>query len=374
VSPDDDIPRCESADCNFILIYKNNLTCFTQLRVNQIIAINEQRKMKSLFRPLITALMTGCLTLSACGGGGSDTGAPSVVAAPVDNLPQGKPGDFTKTVSVAGVTRTFLLHVPGSYKNTESSPAVLLFHGGQGSAGSIGGITSSTAGGFSAFADQKNFIAIYPDSVSGTWDDGRATITNRTNDVAFTAALLDAVALEYNLDTKRVFAAGISNGGMMVLRLACELSGRISAVAAVAANMPSDLQASCNPAQALPVAMLSGDADPLMPYSGGTVAGVFGGSVMSTTATAAFWANKNSATLSSTSTLPNTDTTDGTTTDLFSYTNTSNREVAFYRINGGGHTWPGGTQYALMALIGKVARDFSANEAIWAFFQRHAKP
>jgi polyhydroxybutyrate depolymerase len=323
----------------------------------------------------IAASILSCAALCACGGGGGGSEAVSlpIATTPADSLPQGKPGDFTKTVSVAGVTRTFLLHVPTSYKNTESIPAVLLFHGGQGSAATIGAITSSTGGGFSAFADQKNFIAIYPDSVNGTWDDGRATITARTNDVAFTAALLDAVALEYNVDNKRVFATGISNGGMMVLRLACELSGRISAVAAVAANMPSDLQAACNPTQPLPVAMFSGDADPLMPYAGGTVSGVFGGSVMSATATAAFWANKNSVTLSSTTTLPNTDVSDGTTTDQLSYTNAGHGEVAFYRINGGGHTWPGGTQYTLAALIGKVAKDFSANEAIWAFFTRHGR-
>jgi polyhydroxybutyrate depolymerase len=323
----------------------------------------------SLFKTL-TALTLACAAMTACGGGGGGSGDTTT---PIGVLPSGKPGDFTKTVTVAGVTRTYLLHVPASYSSAQASPAVLLFHGGQGSATTIGAITSSSGGGFSALADQKNFIAIYPDSVSGTWDDGRATITNHTNDVAFTAAALDAVALEYKIDSKRVFAAGISNGGMMTLRLACELSSRLAAVATVAANMPSDIQAGCNPAQATPVAMFSGDADPLMPYDGGTVAGVVGGSVMSATATAAFWATKNAATLSATTALANTDTNDGTTTDLLSYTSAGGGEVAFYRINGGGHTWPGGTQYASALLIGKVAKDFSANEAMWAFFARHAR-
>jgi polyhydroxybutyrate depolymerase len=326
----------------------------------------------SLFK-IITAFALACAAITACGGGGTSSDS-AATALPVEALPSGKPGDFTKTVTVAGVTRTYLLHVPASYSNALASPVVLLFHGGQGSAATIGAITSTSGGGFSALADQKNFIVIYPDSVSGTWDDGRATITNRTNDVAFTAAALDAVALDYKIDSKRVFAAGISNGGMMTLRLACELSNRLAAVATVAANMPSDIQAGCNPAQAVPVAMFSGDADPLMPYSGGTVGGVFtGGSVISATATAAFWATKNAATLSATTALANTDTIDGTTTDLLSYTSAGGGEVAFYRINGGGHTWPGGTQYASALLIGKVAKDFSANEAIWAFFARHGR-
>jgi polyhydroxybutyrate depolymerase len=325
----------------------------------------------SFFRT-ITALALACTAITACGGGGSggDSGG---TPTPIGALPSGKPGDFTKTITVAGITRTYLLHVPPSYSNTQASPAVLLFHGGQGSATTIGAVTSNSGGGFSAFADQKNFIAIYPDSVSGTWDDGRATITNHTNDVAFTNAALDAVALDYKIDSKRIFATGISNGGMMTFRLACELSSRLAAVATVAANMPSDIQAGCSPVQAVPVAMFSGDTDPLMPYGGGTVAGTLGGSVMSATATAAFWATKNAAALSTTTALPNTDTTDGTTTDLLSYTSPSDGEVAFYRINGGGHTWPGGMQYASALLIGKVAKDFSANEAIWAFFMRHAR-
>jgi polyhydroxybutyrate depolymerase len=321
----------------------------------------------------ITALALASVAITACGGGGSN-GDSGGTTTPIGVLPSGTPGDYTKTVKVAGVTRTYLLHVPPSYSSAQASPVVLLFHGGQGSATTIGAITSSSGGGFSAFADQKNFIAIYPDSVSGTWDDGRATITNRTNDVAFTKAALDAVALDYKIDSKRVFATGISNGGMMTFRLACELSSRLAAVATVAANMSSDIQAGCTPVQTVPVAMFSGDADPLMPYGGGTVAGAIGGSVISATATAAFWASKNAATLNTTTALANTDTTDGTTTDLLSYTSPSGGEVAFYRINGGGHTWPGGTQYASALLIGKVAKDFSANEAMWEFFMRHARP
>jgi polyhydroxybutyrate depolymerase len=320
------------------------------------------------------ALVVAVIHLAACGGGGSDSASVPGTTPVTPSLPTGKSGDFTKTVVVSGVTRTYLLHVPASYQATQPSAAVLLFHGGQGSATTIGAITSSSPGGFSAFADQKNFIAIYPDSVSGTWDDGRATITNRTNDVAFTAAALDAVALDYNIDSKRIFATGISNGGMLTHRLGCELSKRLSAIATVAANMPSDIVAGCNPEQALPVAVFSGDADPVMPYAGGTVVGPVGGSVTSTTATVAFWVNKNLAALSSTTALADVDPADGTTTDLLRYTSSGSGEVAFYRIKGGGHTWPGGTQYASQLLIGKVSKDFSANEAMWSFFLRHAKP
>jgi polyhydroxybutyrate depolymerase len=306
------------------------------------------------------------VALYACGGG-AGTATPTTATYP------GQAGDFTKSVSVAGVTRTYLLHVPASYESASASPVVLLFHGGGGTAATISNVT----GGFSALADRSGFIAVYPESVSGNWDDGRETITDHTNDVAFTAALLDAVAIEYRVDARRVYAAGISNGGMMSHRLACELSSRLAAIAAVAANIPSAITATCLPARALPVAMFSGTADPLMPYNGGAVAGGgVGGTVLSAPETASLWAAKNQAgNTPQVTALPDTITGDGTTTDLLGYTSgTGAGEVALYRINGGGHTWPGGTQYYPASFIGPVSQDFSANDAIWAFFVRHPQP
>jgi polyhydroxybutyrate depolymerase len=321
------------------------------------------------FRFVASALLLSCLT--ACGGGSSGTEPPTT---PPPTF-SGTPGDFTKTVSVAGVTRTYLLHVPSSYRSSVASAAVLVLHGGNGSATTVGGITAA-AGGSSAFADRNNFIAVYPDSVGGNWDDGRETITAHTNDVAFVAALLDALAIEYNIDAKRVYASGISNGGMMTQRLACELPNRIAAIATVAANMPTALSATCNPGRPMPVALFLGTGDPLMPYAGGTVVSGVGGTVLSGPASAAYWVGKNRvSTTPLTSALPDTSTTDGTTTDLLAYdANTGAGEVAFYRVNGGGHTWPGGTQYLSALLVGRVSADFSANDAMWAFFSRHAKP
>ncbi|KNZ31745.1 MAG: hypothetical protein AD742_17130 [Methylibium sp. NZG] len=284
----------------------------------------------------------------------------------------GTVGDFTKTVSVAGVTRTYLLHVPAGYRADAAAPVVLLLHGGGGSAAGVGAAT----GGFSALADKYNFIAVYPDSVAGNWDDGRETITARTNDVAFVAALLDALAVEYHVDAKRVFATGISNGGMMSHRLACDLSSRIAAIASVAANLPASLASTCSPGRPMPVAMFAGTADPIIPYAGGTLTVGQGGTVLSVADSALFWARKNQVSLTPrTAALPNADTTDDTTTDLIEYGGAASAgEVALYRVNGGGHTWPGGAQSLPVLLVGKVARDFSANEAIWAFFSRHARP
>ena len=212
---------------------------------------------------------------------------PAAVAVGADLA--GAAGDFSKTVVVRGVTRSWLLHVPASYAGTLPMPVVLLLHGGGGRAA---GIERST-GGFSALADRHGFIAVYPESRRGHWDDGRETVTDHTDDVAYIGALLDALAAEYKVDARRIYAAGISNGGMMSMRLACELPGRFAAIATVGANMPAALAASCGSARAVPVVMFSGTTDPLMPYGGGRVFGPVGGQVLSAPDTAAFWARRN---------------------------------------------------------------------------------
>lgn len=288
-------------------------------------------------------------------------------AADIGTDPKGVAGDFSKTVVVGGVTRSWLLHVPATYAAMRPAPVVLLLHGGGGRAA---GIERST-GGFSALADRHGFIAVYPESRRGHWDDGRETVTDPTDDVAFIGALLDALADEYKVDAKRVYAAGISNGGMMSMRLACELSGRFAAIATVGANMPAALAASCRPARAVPVVMFSGTADPLMPYAGGRVFGPVGGTVLSAPETAAFWARSNGgAEGSQARSLVDADPGDGTTTELLEFPG----DVVLYRISEGGHTWPGGRQYAPARFVGKLSRDFSANDAIQAFFARHALP
>ena len=288
-------------------------------------------------------------------------------AAAVIAEPPGAAGDFRKTVVVAGVARSWLLHVPAAYSADRPTPVVLLLHGGGGRAASI----ERSTGGFSALADRHGFIAVYPESRRGHWDDGRETVTDHTDDVAFIGALLDALAAEYRVDARRIYAAGISNGGMMSMRLACELPARIAAIATVGANMPAALAATCRPGRAVPLVMFAGTADPLMPYAGGRVRGRVGGAVLSVPETAAFWARNNGGAVNPlTQTLADADPGDGTTTDLLDYPG----KVALYRINDGGHTWPGGSQYLPVRLIGNVSRDFSANDVINAFFSRHALP
>jgi polyhydroxybutyrate depolymerase len=245
-------------------------------------------------------------------------------------------------------------------------------HAGRGSATGIANTSGKDT--FTAFADRAGFIAFFPDSVNGNWDDSRDTIPEKTNDVAFIDVMLDEIAKDYNLDTKRVYATGVSNGGMMTLRLACESAKRFAAVATVAANMPVALASKCSPGRAIPLMMMSGDADPIMPFVGGSIAGGISGNVLSVTDSIKFWLNKNAlAPEQKAAPLNDYDPADGTFTTLYEYGPPGGAsEVLLYSIRGGGHTWPSGAQYLPETLIGKVSRDFSGDDAIWSFFSKHA--
>jgi polyhydroxybutyrate depolymerase len=142
-----------------------------------------------------------------------------------------------------------------------------------------------------------------------------------------------------------------------------------AAVALIAANMPQALSSKCSPTRAIPFALVSGDADPLMPYNGGAVSGGISGNVLSIPETVAFWIVKSKlATAPRLSTLPDIDAADGTTT-LYQYsTNTSVGEILLFSSLGGGHTWPGGAQYLPESVIGKIVKDFNENDAIVEFF------
>jgi polyhydroxybutyrate depolymerase len=276
--------------------------------------------------------------------------------------------DQTAIIQVGSLSRTFRWHIPKAQVQGQRLPVIVLLHGGGGSGANISKITQPE-GGFNAFADQNGFIAVYPDALGGNWNDGRETIPHKNDDVGFVIAAIDYVAKVHPVDLNRVYIAGISNGGMMAQRIACEAPQRVSAIAVVASAMPRALANTCrNSSVGTPAVFFTGDADPLVPFYGGQVKAGIGGDMLSAADTVNFWVSKNAATFQGTRKIPDNDPRDGTTTTLDTYQSKGRTAVAFYRIAGGGHTWPGGTQYVPRMLVGTVAMDFSANQAIWDFF------
>lgn len=272
-------------------------------------------------------------------------------------------------IQVGETTRSYFVYVPPSYDGSQPVPLVLAFHGGGAS-----GRTMPILTGLNDIADREGFIVVYPNAYKRRWNDGR-TPKNTADDIGFTAALLDHLMKTYNIDSKRVYATGMSNGAMFTHRLACELSDRIAAIAPVAGTMPDTLAANCRPSRPVPVLMFHGTDDRQVNWNGGqiSVAGDERGAVLSTPATAIEWVRINDCKETPVRlAVPDRDTDDGAQVREEIYRDCrDDAEVVLYAVAGGGHTWPGGFQYLPPQLIGNTTRDIDASELMWDFFARH---
>jgi polyhydroxybutyrate depolymerase len=282
-----------------------------------------------------------------------------------------------------GLRRTFKIHLPSFYNKTVPSPLIIALHGRGGNGASMILITRN---GFNKLADKEDFIVVYPDGVELNWNDGRTDEkandrAHRENidDVGFISALIDFMIKKYNIDSKRVYVTGISNGAMMSYRLACELSQKITAIAPVDGSIPSMLISGCSPSGSISVLAINSINDPLVPFEGGEIYSglrkIDLGKVISVNESIEFWVNRNKCSNDPVVTeVPDKDPLDGTKAIKKQYIcGIDGTEVVLYAINGGGHTWPGGFQYEPEGIIGKTSRDIDANEVIWSFFKMHSR-
>jgi polyhydroxybutyrate depolymerase len=232
--------------------------------------------------------------------------------------------------------------------------------------------------GFSQLADEAGFIVVYPNALLDHWNDGRSTDPQYTeiDDIGFISALIDSLSATYNINPNRIFAAGVSNGGIFSYRVACELSDRIAAIAPVAGSLAENLVGVCAPEEPISIIHIHGLADQLVLFEGGEVPGPYGGVVHPVLDTLSLWVDWNGCTgdLQTTS-LPDTDPEDGITVVKSAYDNCLNAtSIQLYLIAGGGHTWPGGNDLASEDASGSTSREFSATQTIWDFFSQHPKP
>ena len=289
-------------------------------------------------------------------------------------LVHGQPADHRAKMKVDGIERSYIIHLPGSFGTKRSRALVIALHGGYGQASGMQALT-----GLSDVSDREGFLVAYPDGIDRHWNDGRETIRNDVDDVAFISALIDRLIAQYRIDPKRIYATGISNGGFFSLRLACDLPEKIAAVACVAASMSETKSTQCHPSDPVSVLFIDGTADPIVPYGGGEVRHRgrmgFGGRILSAPDSAAWWAEKNGCVkIPKTESLPDRDPRDGTTITRTTYAGgRSGTEVQLLAIRNGGHTWPGGSQYLPAFLIGRTSRDIKASETIWNFFKDRSR-
>ena len=254
-----------------------------------------------------------------------------------------------------GMNRTFLLHLPIGYNDSTDIPLIVAMHGGFGNAYSI-----ENQSQLSAKADVENFIVVYPEGVVGGvlnisswnagWCCGYASNSN-VDDIGFIDALLDTLINLYAVDTNRIYATGMSNGGFLTYRLGCELSERIAAIAPVAASMS---MVDCIPSRPIPLIDLHSYLDTHIPYDGGIGSGPSNHYNPPQDSVLNFWAeNSNCLDLNDTI-VHNSQYT------FIKWTSCDcNSEVHHYITQDGGHSWPG------------VSNFIDATDLIWSFFQQY---
>jgi polyhydroxybutyrate depolymerase len=281
------------------------------------------------------------------------------------------------TLRVGGLDREYLIYVPAGLAKTSALPVVFAFHGGNGDAKGMAGLTRANA-----IADREKMIVVYPDGVGKGWNDGRITTVTQAHrekidDLAFFDAMLADVSRTHLIDAARVYAMGISNGAIFSHYLAGNRANKITAIAAVVGGIADPFHLAFKPESPVSVLVIQGTDDKLVPYGGGRINGGDRrdrGSVISADATLKRWREANTCDSTSTAArLPDRDANDGCTVDATKWEKCkANTEVWFYKVNGGGHTWPGGTLYAPRALIGRVTNDIDT-QTIFDFFKRHTK-
>ncbi len=271
-----------------------------------------------------------------------------------------------------GRERYFTTHFPAGLKKRSGLPAVIVLHGGGGTPQSVARLTR-----FNQLADRENFIVVYPQAINRHWNDGRAVAEFRSHqegvdDVGFINSLIDTLITKFGVDSSRVYAAGISNGGMMCQRLGREIPHRFAAIATVAAAMPENLASCPATGTPVPILMIHGTADRVVPFHGGVVAlSRPRGRVLGVEQTLAFWVNWNRcAPLPADTWL--TEPGGSLPVKLTVYKNHRNGvRVVLYTVVNGGHTWPGGRRRPVV--FGKKTDAINATAIIWEFFQGHRR-
>jgi polyhydroxybutyrate depolymerase len=279
-------------------------------------------------------------------------------------------GDHTRSLEVDKRNRTYIVHIPPKYDPQQPMPVVLAFHGGGSNAEQMVKFC-----GLNETADKHGFIVVYPSGTGRlekllTFNGGNCcgyAMTNKVDDVAFTKGLLDDLAKVVNVDPKRVYATGMSNGAIMSYLLASELSDRIAAIAPVGGPMGTE---TCNPKRPVPVIHFHGKGDEFAPFKGGKGKGVSGTDFYSVDHSIKAWVKANGCKAEPTIVEIPDKAKDGTKAAVMTYGGgREGAEVVLVAIDGMGHTWPG--QQPAVKFLGKSTRNVSANEIMWAFFQKH---
>lgn len=265
---------------------------------------------------------------------------------------------------VDGRFRTYLVHTPQGYSGLQKLPVVLALHGGFGNA-----FNMQNQSQLSVQSDQEHFIVVYPEGVKGgffdirTWNAGTCcghAAANNIDDVGFMSALIDHLVQEFMVDEERLYLTGMSNGGYMAYRLACELSERVAAIAPVACSMTVN---QCSPSSPVPIIHFHSFLDENVLFDGGFGMGASIQYSPPLDSIFSVWGNENQC-------LVTNDTID--INNEFTQVNWDqcdcNTRIQYFITQDGGHSWPGGQA---TPMGDPVSTAINANDEMWDFFQQY---
>ncbi|MCP3995630.1 MAG: hypothetical protein GY722_11265 [bacterium] len=360
-------------------------------------------------------LLVAALVVAGCTGGGSsdstDTTPPSPTTIADAKVAPSSPTTTTTWAPQAGPCaksgdwglceipdydeRPYAVFLPSSYDPTRAIPVVVALHGGGGKA--EGAVTTTCAEGDHAsatclhnVAEREGFAVVYPNG-SGfgllpnlrTWNagggiDGYNCVSGQAcergvDDIAYFGTLLDHLQGWMNVDTGMIYATGLSNGAAMSHRLACEMSDRFTAIAAVGGTNQFAVEEHCDLTIALSILQIHGTDDPCWTYetSDEACADRSGSLKIGVAESTEGWVDRLGCEAEpAVDELPDV-TADGMTTTrkVWSGCGADPAEVHLLTINGGGHTWPGGDPYLPERVVGPVTTDWDS-ALIWEFFSQ----
>lgn len=273
-------------------------------------------------------------------------------------------GDSEHTLTVGGLERSYVLHLPPGYDPSRPAPLVLAFHGI-----TLDAYEMMRISGLNAQSNAAGFIVVYPNAYGEqrSWNGGHCcgeAARDNVDDVGFVRALIEELDTYLNLDRARIYAAGFSNGAILTYRLGCEMAGQFAAIAPVSATQAREDMQACQPSRPLPVIHFHGTDDEPNPYNGGVTPG--GVQFISAADQIAFWVSANGCPAQAQQTVAGS-----IVHDVYAPCR-GGAAVELYTVAGGKHAWPGGE--AVSPRMGEPTMEISAAALMWEFFLAHPMP